>query len=110
MDVNFWQRVCSTKYANGSGSDILSGWITAFCAFSDEGKWQGEPIATQCIPVGYVTTPVRVEGVIRFDGLMFAGHMSYKHVRSSDGAIDKTSISPQASWAIVRKNGEHVTN
>lgn len=104
VDVNFWQRVCSFKYANGSGSNILSGWITAFCAFSDEGKWQGNTVATQCIPIGYATVPVRVEGVIQFEALMFAGHMSYKHARSSDGVIDKTSISPQASWAMVRKN------
>jgi len=82
VDVDFWQRVCSYKYANGSGSNILSGWITTFCVFSDKGKWQGSSIPTGEIPVGYVTVPVTVAGVHQFDAIMFAGHMAHKQVRS----------------------------
>jgi hypothetical protein len=36
----FWQRVA--HYASGgSGPTYLSGWIVAFCAFDDDGKWVG---------------------------------------------------------------------
>ena len=39
-DVDFWGRVCHYHF-QGSGPDYLSGWITAFCVWSSEGKWQG---------------------------------------------------------------------
>jgi hypothetical protein len=39
-NASFWQRVAHVK-RGGSGPSYLSGWITAFCAFSDEGKWMG---------------------------------------------------------------------
>ena len=37
---DFWNRVAHWE-SMGSGPTYLSGWITAFCAFSDEGKWLG---------------------------------------------------------------------
>jgi hypothetical protein len=39
-NLDFWQRVVSHK-KGGSGTTRLAGWITAFCAFSTEGVWQG---------------------------------------------------------------------
>ena len=43
-DIDFWGRVCHYHY-EGSGSTYLSGWITAFCVWSRQGKWQGPPIS-----------------------------------------------------------------
>jgi hypothetical protein len=43
-DIDFWGRVCHYHY-HGSGPTYLSGWITAFCIWSSEGKWQGPPIS-----------------------------------------------------------------
>ena len=43
-DVDFWSRVCH-YHSQGSGPSYLSGWITAFCVWSSEGKWQGPPIS-----------------------------------------------------------------
>jgi len=43
-DVDFWSRVCHYHH-QGSGQTYLSGWITAFCAWSSEGKWQGPPLS-----------------------------------------------------------------
>ncbi|KAJ7143034.1 hypothetical protein C8R44DRAFT_692575 [Mycena epipterygia] len=39
-NVDFWQRVASLE-SMGSGSDYYSGWINAFNAFSNEGRWLG---------------------------------------------------------------------
>jgi len=44
-DTDFWGRVC--HYSGGSGPTYLSGWITAFCVWNNEGKWQGPPISDQ---------------------------------------------------------------
>lgn len=112
VDVGFWQSVCSERRRNGSGSSYLNGWITAFCAFDDKGTWQlddsSRGIPTSAIPVGYATTPVTL---IAADGsvsasFMFAGHMAIKNTRRSpEDAIDKTSIAPHTSWAIVQSEG-----
>jgi hypothetical protein len=42
-DVDFWGRVCH-RTRGGSGPAYLSGWITAFCPWTSEGKWQGPPL------------------------------------------------------------------
>ncbi|KDR78612.1 hypothetical protein GALMADRAFT_277996 [Galerina marginata CBS 339.88] len=43
-DVDIWGKVCHF-HSWGSGPTWLSGWITAFCAWSSEGKWQGPPVS-----------------------------------------------------------------
>jgi len=40
---DFWNRVAHWQ-SMGSGPTYLSGWITAFCVFSDEGKWLGDDL------------------------------------------------------------------
>ncbi|KAJ7488013.1 hypothetical protein FB451DRAFT_1025761 [Mycena latifolia] len=40
QNVWFWDRVAHCESA-GSGAEYISGWITAFCAFSKEGAWLG---------------------------------------------------------------------
>jgi hypothetical protein len=44
-NTSFWQRVAHIEHG-GSGPSYLSGWITAFCAFSDEGKWKGNALVS----------------------------------------------------------------
>jgi hypothetical protein len=48
---NFWQRVAHVL-AGGSGPSYLSGWITSFCAFSNEGVWLGNKLVSvhSCAP------------------------------------------------------------
>ncbi|KAJ7153960.1 hypothetical protein C8R43DRAFT_1235343 [Mycena crocata] len=36
----FWGRIARFEHC-GSGHDHYSGWITAFCAFNEDGKWIG---------------------------------------------------------------------
>ncbi|KAF5371093.1 hypothetical protein D9757_010814 [Collybiopsis confluens] len=45
-NLDFWQQVA--HYERGfSGPSWLSGWITAFCVFNEDGKWIGNPPGTQ---------------------------------------------------------------
>jgi hypothetical protein len=39
-DLDFWSKVVAS-WSVGSGTTYLSGWITAFCVWSKEGKWMG---------------------------------------------------------------------
>ncbi|KAJ3484795.1 hypothetical protein NLJ89_g11953 [Agrocybe chaxingu] len=39
-DIDFWARVCHYD-SGGSGPPYLSGWVTAFCVWDSNGKWQG---------------------------------------------------------------------
>ncbi|KAF5319594.1 hypothetical protein D9619_008681 [Psilocybe cf. subviscida] len=36
--ADFWNHVCHYRHV-GSGSDILGGWITAFCVWDKDGQW-----------------------------------------------------------------------
>jgi hypothetical protein len=44
-NASFWQRVAHVL-DGGSGPVYLSGWITAFCAFSDKGRWMGNDLVS----------------------------------------------------------------
>ncbi|OQR94421.1 hypothetical protein ACHHYP_01325 [Achlya hypogyna] len=113
-DVPFWTRICS-HYGGGSGPSYISGWISIFCAFDQDGKWQGgnkqvatcdgvittefPVIDTNDIPPGYLTVDVTIDdNGTEYKALMFAGHMAF--------AVEKaTTIAPHLSWAIALKNG-----
>ena len=41
-NIAFWQKVAHKH--NGSGTSYLSGWITAFCVFDQQGKWLGHSL------------------------------------------------------------------
>ncbi|KAI1071682.1 hypothetical protein LB507_005127 [Fusarium sp. FIESC RH6] len=67
---NFWNSIADMH--NMSGATTLTGWITAFCFWNDEGKAQNggwgctldglsyPSVETQDIPGGFVTVPVKV--------------------------------------------------
>lgn len=38
-NMDFWGKICH-EHSMGSGSNVLSGWLTAFCAWDKDGKWQ----------------------------------------------------------------------
>ncbi|KAF9999365.1 hypothetical protein BGZ80_006581, partial [Entomortierella chlamydospora] len=45
-NLDFWSKVCD-KDGFGSGRSYLVGWLTAFCAFDEEGKWLGHFLADE---------------------------------------------------------------
>ncbi|EQC31938.1 hypothetical protein SDRG_10454 [Saprolegnia diclina VS20] len=116
-DAVFWDRICH-HIGGGSGPSYLSGWLSVFCVFNEEGQWQGGTksvtlytgkvvttdfpiVESQDVPPGYVTVDVTINdnGVLR-EGLLFAGHMSFSVQNEA------TAIAPELSWAIALKNGE----
>jgi hypothetical protein len=44
--IEFWDRVCC-HLGGGSGPSYISGWISAFTVFSNEGKWLGHKTSFQ---------------------------------------------------------------
>ncbi|KAF0693359.1 Aste57867_15674 [Aphanomyces stellatus] len=116
VDTGFWQRICHEK-EGGSGPSYLSGWITAFCVFNEDGKWQGSVRAIDVdgdmfeseypivdmddIPRGYLTVDVKInDNGVTYDALMFAGYMAFQ-VKD-----DRREIAPHLGWALALKNGE----
>jgi len=105
-DAGFWNRI--VHHIGGSGSSYISGWISVFCVFNEDGELHGLPVEsefpiidTNDIPQGYLTVDVEIDdnGTLHH-ALMFAGHMAFA---VSD---DKTTITPTLSWAIALKNDE----
>ncbi|KAF8152211.1 hypothetical protein B0H34DRAFT_663705 [Crassisporium funariophilum] len=66
-DVDFWNRVCH-YHPQGSGPTYLSGWITAFCVWTSEGKWQGPPLPHHETPYHYLN---RGEEFLVLDGIVY---------------------------------------
>ncbi|KAG8832669.1 hypothetical protein FRC17_000888 [Serendipita sp. 399] len=101
---SFWSKICH-RIDGGSGPTFLCGWITAFCVWDLDGKWQGgdkwminEPVASsqnrwdrvplfwenmryplinmECIPRGFCQVPVTLlDNNQKFDCEMIAGHV-----------------------------------
>ncbi|KAF8817143.1 hypothetical protein BYT27DRAFT_7247691 [Phlegmacium glaucopus] len=127
-DIDFWSRVCY-YHPQGSGPTYLSGWITAFCVWSNEGKWQGSPrdvmvfqlwdtkkvpelvldgvsyptIESEEIPVGFCEVDVKLDdNGVKFPCVMVSGHLAL----SVEGA-KKDSIRPLPSWFMFIKEKIH---
>lgn len=126
--AEFWNRIAH-YHSGGSGSDYISGWISAFCAFNKEGKplydrYAGfpeavildgvkyHPVDKEDIPTSYCSVDVKlVDGDGSIDTAMVAGALACKIGDSQqfspdlDGQFD--SIQPVAGWIMYHKgNGK----
>lgn len=112
----FWNK-CAHKYSGGSGPTWLSGWITVFCFWDEDGKLLvretmhssssqefesretefglddalSRRVDTDKVPSGYASVPVTVDdnGDI-FDAMMLAGSVGIQ-ATSSGAMLDGTS-------------------
>lgn len=86
-EVNsFWNRIVHHNHV-GSGTDFLSGWLTAFCYWDDEGKAKGgvesnklfddvlfPDVDIDKISLGFASVPVKVDDMgHKYDATMVAG-------------------------------------
>jgi len=121
-DIDFWQRICH-RHSGGSGPSRYSGWITAFCVWSPEGKWQGRKpenfpfsdrekeqltldgtpyplIETSDVPAGFAEVDVLLDdNGAMFDCLMVAGHVGYQVVGTKGDGIQ-----PMPAWFMFTKS------
>lgn len=90
--TSFWNRIVQHNHV-GSGTDYLSGWLTALCCWDDKGQpkhcgpsWSGDEshelfdglqypgVDIDSAPLGYATVPVKVkDNGVEFDAAMVAG-------------------------------------
>ncbi|KAF9553394.1 hypothetical protein CPC08DRAFT_697765 [Agrocybe pediades] len=80
-DLDFWGKVCH-HYNMGSGPTYLSGWVTAFCVWSNKGKWQGPNLSAGVrayTPKGSLT--------LQLDGVLY-GHIDSKDVPTGFCEVD----------------------
>lgn len=116
----WWDRICC-NLGSGSGPRYLSGWITVFCVFKDDGEWVGSTLsvknhfkteytaACEFAPEGWpvINTNDLPPGVVNVDVLvddngteykceMTAGHRSFN-------IVDKDGLQPRLEWDIHLK-------
>ncbi|KAI0098608.1 hypothetical protein GGR51DRAFT_552456 [Nemania sp. FL0031] len=76
--IDFWSKIAA-ETSNSSGPDYLSGWITAFCFWDDQGRQLGYGLGCDIegveypsvniayIPPAYASVPVEIIGAGRED-------------------------------------------
>lgn len=105
----FWDTVCS-RSGGGSGPRYLSGWITVFSCFKENGSWQGNisdesdwpKIDTTDIPVGAVSVPVLVDdNGTQYETQMLAGQFAHESVSSVPDANQLDTVRPRTDWCIA---------
>ena len=132
-DIDFWNRVCH-YHPQGSGPTYLSGWITAFCVWSSQGKWQGPPISkplrsiillggetvpelvldkvpypvieSDDVPVGFCEVDVKLDD----NGVMLPCMMVSGHLAFSVEGEKKDRIRPSPSWFMFVKENVGQSN
>jgi len=120
-DLDFWNKVCH-RQNRGSGMTHMSGWITAFCVWSNKGNWQGpfletayiptstphleldgvrysETLNPRNIPIGFCEVDVEVnDNGKKFDCMMVSGHLARKTIGEN-----MDTISPMPAWFMFLK-------
>lgn len=95
-----------------SGSRYISGWLTAFAVFDENGNWtdEGQPrkqdterviwpqINIEKIPTGIVNVDLKLfDNAKQYESVMFAGHIGYNVLE------DNCTLQPKIGWAIALK-------
>ncbi|OQV19518.1 hypothetical protein BV898_06505 [Hypsibius exemplaris] len=120
---DFWQTIVNHE-GGGSGPSYLSGWITAFCFFSADGKvlyrqaeWEMgseldgvkfHRLDTEDVPAAYAQVDVKLnDNGQKFETSMVAGMVGYRvsdSGKTADGHDGKNdSLQPVVGWCIFDK-------
>lgn len=110
-DLEWWNKVCH-KHSGGSGPSYLTGWVSVFTVFSNEGEWLGSKysdsyqrimgsewplINTNDIASCYTAFEVEVDN----DGDEFKA-MIYAGIYGAD-VINGDTLVPRIEWGICRE-------
>lgn len=113
--TSFWNRILHRHHV-GSGTDYLSGWLTAFCFWDDEGKpkqfqsmWSREErnvlfddieypyVDIDKVPLGYASVPVHVNGNgHEYEATMIAGSVGIAALSSNASVASSSLMGEQA--------------
>ncbi|KIJ32296.1 hypothetical protein M422DRAFT_213960 [Sphaerobolus stellatus SS14] len=125
IDKEFWGRICH-HIRVFSGSDQLSGWVTAFCVWNEQGRWCGPDLNTlkydhasedrfeidgkhypvipiTRIPPGWCEADVHLnDNGEELECVVVAGHMVTEVMETSGSNIMGT-IRPAPQWFMFEK-------
>ena len=103
-DIDFWSRVCH-YYGGGSGPTYLSGWITAFCVWSSQGKWQGpsisKPSETARVLDEERSGPTSFSDWIKSWGKWQGPSKRFKTIRMLDGESAPVLVLDEVSYPVI---------
>lgn len=122
--LDFWNTIVH-RHRVGSGTDYLSGWLTAFCFWDENGKAKAPrfsvleevkypSVDVNKVPAGFASVPVSVDGNgYKYKATMVAGSVgilatSSKVSEASDEAQDNLNTGPmptlQSEFARLDRN------
>ncbi|KAG2392243.1 hypothetical protein C9374_012495 [Naegleria lovaniensis] len=101
IDCDWWNRIVN-RHGGGSGPRYISGWITVFNVFSENGKWLGNEESDEWYVIddndvarGYVNVPVTInDNGTEHKTELFAGHFCCQKGK------DNKTIQPRVDWAL----------
>lgn len=119
-DISFWNTICHHN-AVMCGGNNYSGWLTAFCAFNDRGKWQlydawgsnklegleldgikYQSMGDTAITWGFCSVDIKINNI---DHSFVAGLMGERIKTTSSWSFlqKSSSISAYSAWFIYEK-------
>ncbi|KAM9988589.1 hypothetical protein ACTFIZ_003722 [Dictyostelium cf. discoideum] len=107
-DKEWWNKI--VDYRSRSGGGILTGWLSVFCVFDNDGNFQDSANTALCldnsesiwpkvcetdIPYGYTSTPILLTDFngTKYNSTIYSGHLTQK--------IKGSKLSPSIDWFIV---------
>lgn len=131
-DLLFWNHICH-RTNEMCGDEYFTGWITAFCPFDQQGRWQlftpavrehmhidgvrYQALPMDKIPWGYSQVDFRViQSGVSKEASFCAGLMGLKVTKGPTSKpntalglvydAENTTVAPHPSWFIIEKIGD----
>ncbi|KAF9478769.1 hypothetical protein BDN70DRAFT_895485 [Pholiota conissans] len=117
QDVAFWNGMVNREEI--CGGSLISGWISYFCVWSGQGRWQGSDLpspyklrtyaAVDDCPKYYLSSDMIAVGFLDFDlnldddGTIYDCIVVAGHLASMAEGIDRDTLRPQAGWFVFTK-------